>query len=257
MKNFKDKVIVVTGGGSGIGFEFCKRFAKEGAKVILSDINNTAATEKAKEIGAIAIIANVGKEADIKNLVEKAIEIYGQIDLFVSNAGIAVFGDENTGEDKWDLSWDVNTMAHVYAAKYVIPYMKQKGGGYLLNTVSAAGLTQEFHSALYTATKYAALGFAEWIATAHAKDGIKVSVLCPAGVRTPMTENIPSLLKDAIEPDELVEITLNALAKEQFMISTHDLVTGLFRLKASDFEKYLETMRQGRKDAELLDVVKS
>jgi NAD(P)-dependent dehydrogenase (short-subunit alcohol dehydrogenase family) len=253
MKDFKGKVIVVTGGASGIGFAFCKRFVKEGAKVILSDINNSVATEKAKEIGAVAITANVGKEADIKNLVEETIKKYGQIDLFVSNAGIAVFGGENAGEDKWDLSWDVNTMAHVYAAKYVIPYMKQKGGGYLLNTVSAAGLTQEFHSAPYTATKYAALGFAEWIATAYSEDGIKVSVLCPAGVRTPMTENIPSLLNGALEPDELVEKTLNALAKEQFMISTHDLVTQLFRLKASDFEKYLVTMKQQRKEAELLD----
>ena len=253
MKNFKDKVIVVTGGASGIGFAFCKRFAKEGAKVILSDINSNAASERANEIGAVAIAANVGKEADIKNLVEKTIEIYGQIDLFVSNAGVAFFGNEHTGEDKWDLSWDVNTMAHVYAAKYVIPHMKQKGGGYLLNTVSAAGLTQEFHSAPYTATKYAALGFAEWIATAHAKDGIKISVLCPGGVRTPMTENIPSLLQGALEPDELVEITLDAVAKEQFMISTHDWATELFKLKASDYEKYIDTMKQGRKEAKLLD----
>src|SRR4030095_12005627 len=97
MKDFKGKVIVVTGGASGIGFAFCKRFAKEGAKVILSDINNSAATEKAKEIGAMAITANVGKEADIKNLIEKTIEKYGQIDLFVSNAGIAFPADENTG----------------------------------------------------------------------------------------------------------------------------------------------------------------
>lgn len=253
MKDFKDKVIVVTGGASGIGFALCKRFAKEGAKVILSDINYNAAREKAHEIGAMAITANVGKEAEIKNLVEKTIEVYGQIDMFVSNAGIAVFGDENTSEDKWDLSWHVNTMAHIYAAKYAIPYMKEKGGGYLLNTISAAGLTQEFHSALYTATKYAALGFAEWMATAYAEEGIKVSVLCPAGIKTPMTENIPSLLIGALEPDELVEITLNALAKEQFMISTHDMVTELVKLKASDFEKYLDTMRKGRKEAELLD----
>ena len=253
MKDFKDKVIVVTGGASGIGLAFCIRFVKEGAKVILSDINNNAAREKANEIGAIAITANVGKEDDIKNLVEKTIEIHGQIDLFISNAGIAVLGDESTSEDKWDLSWDVNTMAHVYAAKYVIPRMKQKGGGYLLNTVSAAGLTQEFHSAPYTATKYAALGFAEWIATAYAEDDIKVSVLCPAGVRTPMTENIPSLLIGALEPDELVELTLHAIAKEQFMISTHDMATELFKLKASDFEKYLDTMKQQRKEALLID----
>ena len=222
MKNFKDKVIVVTGGASGIGFALCKRFAKEGAKVILSDINNNAASEKANEIGATAIAANVGKEADIKNLVEKTIEMYGQIDLFVSNAGIAVLGDEYTNKDKWDLSWDVNTMAHVYAARHVIPYMKQKGGGYLLNTVSATGLMQEFHSAPYTATKHAVLGFAEWMAAAYTKDGIRISVLCPASVNTPDTRDIPDLLKDTIEPDELVELTLKALAKEQFLISTHD-----------------------------------
>ena len=144
-------------------------------------------------------------------------------------------------------------MAHVYAAKYVIPHMKQKGGGYLLNTVSAAGLIQEFHSAAYTATKHAALGFAEWMTTAYAKDGIKVSVICPAGVKTPMTKDTPSLLKDAIEPDELVEVTLKAIAKEQFLISTHDFITQLFQLKGTDFEKYLDIVKQQRKEAELLD----
>ena len=253
MKDFKGKVIVVTGGASGIGFAFCKRFVKEGAKVILSDINDSAAAAKAKEIGATAIVANVGKEADIKILVEKTIEMYGQIDMFVSNAGIAFTTDENTGEDKWHLSWNVNVMAHVYAAKYAIPYMKQSGGGYLLNTVSAAGLIQEFHSAAYTATKYAALGFAEWIATAHAKDGIKVSVICPAGVKTPMIQGAPTLLKDAIEPDDLVELTLKAIAKEQFLISTHQYVTDLYQLKTTDFEKYFDIMKQQRKEAELLD----
>ena len=253
MKDFRGKVIVVTGGASGIGFALSERFAKEGAKVIVSDINADAAIEKANEIGAMAIPANVGKESDIKNLVEKTIENYGQIDLFVSNAGIALPGDENTGEDKWGLGWAVNVMSHVYAAKYVIPYMKQKGGGYLLNTVSAAGLIQEFHSAPYTVTKHAALGFAEWIAVAHAKDGIKVSVLAPAGVKTPMIKDIPSLQKGAIGTDELVEITLKALAKEQFLISTHDFITELFKLKGADFEKYLDAVKEHRKFREVVD----
>ena len=251
MKDFNGKVVVVTGGASGIGFALSKRFAKEGAKVIVSDVNADAANEKANEIGAMAIPANVGKESDVKNLVEKTIENYGQIDLFVSNAGIAFPGDENTGQDKWDLIWAVNVMAHVYAAKYVIPYMKQKGKGYLLNTSSGAGLVQDAISAPYTVTKHAALGFAEWIAVAHAKDGIKVSVLAPAGVKTPMIKDIPRLLKDAIGTDELVEMTLEALAKEQFLISTHDFVTGLFKLKGADFEKYLDTLKNMESKANL------
>ena len=222
MKGFKGKVIVVTGGASSIGFAFCKRFIKEGAKVILSDMDTTAAIEKSREIGAVAITANVSIEADIKHLIKKTIEIYGHIDLFVSSAGIAFPADENTGEYKWDLSWDVNVMAHVYAARYVIPYMKQKGGGYLLNTVCAAGLIQEFHSAPYMATKHAVLGFAEWMDTAYTRDGIRVSVLCPAGINTPDAKDIPGFLKDTIEPDELVDLTLKGLAKEQFLISTHD-----------------------------------
>ena len=240
MKDFKGQVIVVTGRASGIGFAFCKRFVKEGTKLILSDIHNSAATDNAKEIGAVAITANVGKEADIKNLIKKTVDLYGETDLFVSGAGIAFPADENTGEYKWDVSRDVNVMAHVYADRHAIPCVKQKGGGYLLNTVSAAGLMQEFHSASYTATKHAVLGLAEWMAAAYAKDGIRVSVMCPAGTATVATGNTGSLLKEAIEPGELVELTLKALAKEQFLISTHDFI----QLKGTDFEKYPDTPKQ-------------
>ena len=250
MKEFKGKVVVVTGGASGIGLALCTRFVKEGANVVLSDLNEKAAKEKAEQIGAIAIAANVAKEDDIKNLVEKTIALYGQIDLFVSNAGIAILGDENLPQEKWHLAYDVNVMSHVYAAKYVLPYMKAKGSGYLLNVASAAGLLMEFHSAPYTASKHAAVGFAEWLAVACAKDGIKVSVLCPAGVRTPMAEDIPSLMQHAITTEEVVEYTLKALAKEDFMISTHDYILKIFQMKAADYQKYI-TLQQDRAKAEI------
>jgi NAD(P)-dependent dehydrogenase (short-subunit alcohol dehydrogenase family) len=175
--------------------------------------------------------------------------LYGRIDLFVSNAGIAILGGEDLPQEKWHLTYDVNVMAHVYAAKYVIPYMKAKGSGYLLNVASAAGLLFESNSAPYTATKHAAVGFAEWLAVEHAKDGIKVSVLCPAWVKTPMAEKALNV-EQAIEPDELVEITLKALAKEEFMILTHDYILKLFQLKAADYQKYI-TMRQDKVKAEI------
>ena len=158
------KIVVVTGGGNGIGRALCRRFAAEGARaVVVADMNAAAATQVADEINGAAVTCDVSREADVARLAADTIAKYGGIDLFCSNAGIAVNGDEHTIDADWARCWDVNVMAHVYAARAVVPHMLERGSGYLLQTVSAAGLLTHPQSATYAVTKPASLAFAEWL----------------------------------------------------------------------------------------------
>ena len=184
--NVKDKVAVVTGGAQGIGLALCTRFAQEGAQVVLSDLKQEACERSAAPIGALPVAADVGREEDIANLVAATIDRFGRIDLFVSNAGIAIDGGLDTPTDKWRKIIDVNLMSEIYAAKYAIPHMLEQGSGYLLNVASAAGLLVIFDTVGYTVTKHAAIGFTEWLAATYDDQGIGVSVLCPAAVLTPI-----------------------------------------------------------------------
>lgn len=236
----KGKVAIITGGASGIGLAMAVRFIKEGATVIISDINEKALAEKAAEIGAVGIPANVAKEEDIKNLVEQTTTQFGRIDIFISNAGIAKFGDQASSENDWDLSWHINVMAHVYAAKFVLPQMIQRKSGYLINTASAAGLLVEFHSALYTTTKHAAVGLAEWLAVSYKDAGINVSVVCPAAVNTPMVAGIASMHEDAMEPEEVADMVVKSMEKELFMINTHESSWKVYQTKSQDYEEYID-----------------
>jgi len=253
MKNFKDKIVVITGAASGIGWALAERLTKEGAQLVLSDLNEQALVEKAKILSAIAIPANVGVEADIKYLVDQTILHYGRIDLFVSNAGIAYPAGIDIAIDKWKQIYDINVLSQVYAAKYVLPIMLAQGSGYLLNTASAAGLLTEFNSAPYTVTKHASVALSEWLALNYKNKGIQVSVLCPAAVKTPMIANSPSLEKYAIEVEEVIDKVIEALAENRFMISTHAYIDQLFRLKGNNYEEYLQTMEKYRKETEELD----
>src|SRR5215510_5423000 len=183
----KDKIAVVTGGAEGIGRALCRRFAAEGARaVVVVDINAEGANTVAAEIGGSAAQANVACEGEIIRLVETVTARHGSIDLFCSNAGIMIEGGVETPDSEWDAIWGVNVLAHVYAARAVLPGMLARADGYLLQTVSAAGLLSQLGSAPYSVTKHAALALAEWLAITHGDQGIRVSVLCPQGVRTNM-----------------------------------------------------------------------
>ena len=242
------KVAVVTGGASGIGLALCTRFAKEGAQVVLSDLDQESCNRHAAPIGALPVAADVGREEDIKNLVAATIEHFGRIDLFVSNAGIGVDGGIDTPTDKWRKIIDVNVLSQVFAAKYAVPHMLEQGSGYLLNVASAAGLLVIFDTVSYTVTKHAAIGLAEWLAATYIDQGIGVSVLCPAAVRTPILAgkfDTPEG-RGAITTDELAEIVIQGLAHEHFMISTHPWVFEKFAVKARDYDEYIATMRAGR-----------
>ena len=188
----KNKVIVVTGGANGIGAAICRRFKQEGARaVMVADIDAKGARQVAKEVSGIALQTDVSIEADIIRLVDETEKLYGPIDLFCSNAGVA-FRDEADGmatscpNDKWQKAWEINVMAHVYAARAVLPSMIARKKGYLLNTVSAAGLLHQIGAASYSTTKHAAIGFAEALAITHGDDGVKISVICPQAVATQM-----------------------------------------------------------------------
>jgi len=244
------KVAVVTGGASGIGRALCRRFAAEGARgVVVADVKIDAAREVAAEIGGLAIETDVGNEAGIVALVEQATSKYGRIDLFCSNAGIGIEGGEEVPDSEWQRIWQINYMAHVYAARAVLPAMLERGDGYLLQTVSAAGLLTQIGSAPYAVTKHAALALAEWLSVTYGDRGIKVSALCPQGVKTKMLEQAEFgggafLLQTAIEPEKVADEVIEALERETFLILPHPEVAEYFRRKATDYDRWLRGMRR-------------
>jgi NAD(P)-dependent dehydrogenase (short-subunit alcohol dehydrogenase family) len=246
----QDKIAVVTGGANGIGRALCRRFAAEGAKaVVIADIEHEAARSLAVEIGGWDITANVASESDIQMLVDEVLKRYGQIDLFCSNAGVGVEGDCRSPDRDWQRSWEVNVMAHVYAARAVLPGMLARHEGYLLQTVSAAGLLIMPGSAPYTVTKHAAIGLAEWLSITYGNQGIKVSALCPMGVRTRMLERAEFgggtfLLEDAIEPDDVAEAVILGLDAQRFLIAPHPKVREYVTRKAADYDRWLAGMRR-------------
>lgn len=249
------KHVVVTGGSSGIGRALCRRFAAEGARqIVVADIQAEAAAEVAKEIGGLAIACDVGDEDQVQRLVSEAESAGGPIDLFCSNAGIAVPGLLDTTNEEWQRIWDINVMAHVFAARAVIPAMIERGGGYLLNTASAAGLLSQIGSPSYSTTKHAAVGLAESLAITYGDQGIKVSILCPQAVRTAMTAvpddeqpglaNIAASADGMMEPEEVAEAVVAGLRDERFLILPHPEVETYFQRKVSDYDRWLSGMRR-------------
>jgi NAD(P)-dependent dehydrogenase (short-subunit alcohol dehydrogenase family) len=246
----KDKVVVVTGAASGIGRALAQRFAAEGARaVVAADVNADGLAETARAAADIITTrrCDVSVEQDIIDLVEATTNDYGPIDLFCSNAGIAIGGGAEVPDAEWDRIWKINTMAHVWAARAVLPGMLARGEGYLLNTVSAAGLLTNIGAAPYSVTKHAALAFAEWVAVTHGDEGIKVSALCPQGVRTNMLANADGetlLGAGAIEPEDVAEAVVQGLKEERFLILPHPEVLDYFQRKANDYDRWLRGMRK-------------
>lgn len=246
----RDKIIVVTGAGAGIGAELCRRFAAEGARgVAVADVDEAAAQAVAADCGGVAYRTDVGVEADVVRLTESVTSTLGPIDLFCSNAGIMVMGGSDTPNDDWDRIWRINVMSHVYAARAVLPGMIQRGGGYLLQTASAAGLLTQIGSAPYSVTKHAAVAYAEWLSITHAAAGIKVSCLCPQAVNTSMLEHSTGgianyLRQTAITPQIVADAVIEGLRSERFLILPHPEVADYFRHKAENYERWLGGLRK-------------
>ena len=247
----RDKIVIVTGGASGIGKALAERFHKEGAKaLIVADLNGAGAEAVAKSVGGLALQTDVTKEAGVQKLVRTAEEKFGRIDLFCSNAGIS---RRRSGHRQprlarptttWDLAWGVNVMAHVYAARHALPGMIARKSGWFLNTVSAAGLLSQIGSAVYSTTKHAAIGFGEHLAIAAKENGIGVSLLCPQAVDTPMlggaagSQNVDGVLA----PSDVADAVVKGLAAETFLILPHEQVTTYMQRKTGDYDRWIRGM---------------
>lgn len=246
----KDKVIVVTGGGNGIGAAMARRFAAEGARaIVVADLDGTAAQRVAGEIGGTGVAVDVTREQDLAELVERTVAAHGAIDLFCSNAGVSIGKGLESSDAEWDKAWSVNLMAHVYAARAVVPHMLERGEGYLLQTASAAGLLS-ISDASYAVTKHGAVAFAEWLSITYGDRGIKVSCFCPMGVRTNMLlgsvseVDQPALLAAAVEPEAAADAIVAGLDAERFLILTHPEVLEYARRKSADYDRWLKGMRR-------------
>ena len=246
----KDKVAIVTGGANGIGRALCRRLATGGARgVVVADLDDRGATQVAGEIGGLAVTVDVSVEAELVRLVEEATARFGPVDLFCSNAGIGLNGGPEVSDADWERIWKINVMSHVYAARAVLPDMLKRGEGYLLNTASAAGLLTQIGSAPYAVTKHAAVAFAEWLAVTYGDAGIRVSCLCPQGVRTNMLREAEEsgtgfLSEGALDPEEVAEIVIAGLRQERFLILPHPEVAEYMRRKAGDYDRWLRGMRR-------------
>jgi NAD(P)-dependent dehydrogenase (short-subunit alcohol dehydrogenase family) len=271
-----DAVIVVTGGGSGIGAAMCRRFAQEApSAIVVADLIGEAAEAVAHllraEHGATTVIdaatCDVAVATQVRDLVEGTIDRHGRIDLFCANAGIATGAGIDASDDAWQRTWEVNVMAHVHAARALLPGWLARGNGHLLTTASAAGLLTNLGDAPYSVTKHAAVAFAEWMSITYGDRGVGVSCLCPQGVRTPMlfpelagadtagaypdAEDAAALIAaeavrahGVIEPAEVADAVVAGLAEDHFLILPHPEVAGYERNRAGDRERWLRGMRR-------------
>jgi|TARA_B110000902_G_scaffold262518_1_gene339560 NAD(P)-dependent dehydrogenase (short-subunit alcohol dehydrogenase family) len=244
----KNKVIVVTGGAGGIGLAIAKEFLNHNPKIIiLADISFENINYTNEKI--INKKCDISNETQINSLIDKVNKEFGLIDIFCSNAGILTLGDEQSSNEDWSKNWNLHVMAHVYAAKKLIPDMVNRGSGYFVNTSSAAGLLSHIDSVTYSTTKHAAIGFAEWLAITYGKKGIGVSILCPQAVKTSMTEgreNEVSALDGMMEPEFVALEVINAVKNETFLISPHPEVEGYFQNKANNYSRWIGGMQKLR-----------
>lgn len=256
----RDKIVLITGAGHGIGRALVRRFHAEGAKgIAIADLDGDAAAQVAEEVGGLALTVDVTQEQDLRRAVAQTEHQLGPIDLFCSNAGIALSDSPgwtatSQSNEQWETLWKVNVMAHVWGARAVLPGMIRRGGGYLLNTVSAAGLLNQIGDAAYSTSKHAAIGFAEALSITHGKQGIQVSVLCPQAVATRMfrgpEHEAPAKAASAdgvLKPEDVAEVTVQGLAEERFLILPHPKVTDYMARKAGDYDRWLGGMRKFRR----------
>lgn len=244
------KVVVITGAASGIGKAMAERFHRDGAAgLVLADLNGDGVKAVASSVGGLALACDVAHEPDIIALARAAENRFGRIDLFCSNAGVAtrdadIMNAASSDNALWMRDWGINLMAHVYAARAALPGMVKAGGGYFLNTVSAAGLLSQIGSAIYSTTKHAAVGFAESLAITQRDQGIGVSILCPQAVDTPMLGGArgSQSVDGVLSPDQVADAVVEGLRDETFLILPHPQVIEYMRRKTGDYDRWLRGM---------------
>jgi NAD(P)-dependent dehydrogenase (short-subunit alcohol dehydrogenase family) len=250
------KVAVITGAASGIGAACARAFGARGARVVVVDVNGDGARAVAREIGGLAVPCDVAREADIDALVKQTERSLGPVDVFFSNAGVATGGDPlKTPIDVWQTQWQINLMSHVYAVRAVLPGMLERGSGYLLHTASMAGILTSHGNLTYAVTKHAVVGLAEWLSITYHDKGIRVSLLAPLGVRTPMLGDIDSAFARNVagpikEPEEVAGMVVDAMAAERFLILTDPIAQKWMNNKNADLEHWLRGMRRMQRTME-------
>ncbi|MDH4323060.1 MAG: SDR family oxidoreductase [Betaproteobacteria bacterium] len=243
----KGKVAVITGAASGIGRAAALRFAKEGAAgLVLADLNMAALKPVAAETKGLAVACDVSREADIQRLVREAEEHHGRIDVYFSNAGIIRRGGLEAGDAEWERNWRIHVMAHVWAARAVVDKMVARGGGYFLITASAAGLLNIVESATYGVTKHGAVAFAEWLAIAYGRRGLRVSCLCPQAVMTGMYKGDGGSagIDGALSAEAVAADIVKVMAEERFLVLPHPTVLDYMRNKTADYDRWIGGMQK-------------
>jgi NAD(P)-dependent dehydrogenase (short-subunit alcohol dehydrogenase family) len=246
--------VVVTGGAGGIGRALVRALAAAGARgVVVADRDLAGARAIAAEVDGLAVELDAGEESSVRALLEQAEAAFGAVDIHISNAGVpGGLGGPDSPDEVWDEAWRVNVMAHVWAARALLPQMLARGEGYLINTASAAGLLTQVSSLVYSVTKHAAVALAEWLAIEYGDAGIRVSCICPQGVRTPMLELAMEEPAGAaaltagglIEPEDVAAAVVAGIAAERMLILPHENVAGFMALKGSDPDRWIAGMRR-------------
>ncbi|MFH8517341.1 SDR family oxidoreductase [Streptomyces gelaticus] len=236
--------VVVTGAGGGIGAALARRFAAEGARVVVNDLDEARIKTLAEEIGAVAV---AGDASRIVDTAREALD--GTVDVYCANAGLASPGDVFADEEVWAAAWDVNVMAHVRAARALLPHWLERGSGRFVSTASAAGLLTMIGAAPYSVTKHGVVAFAEWLSLTYRHRGVKVHAICPQGVRTDMLTAAGSagelvLAPGAIEPEAVADALLDAMAEDRFLVLPHPEVAGYYRARAKDTDHWLGSMNR-------------
>ncbi len=243
----RDKVVVITGAASGVGAGCATRFADEGAHVVLADIQASGVHARAKAIGGVGLAADMTREEDVRALASLAESTYGRIDIWFSNAGIS--SPRRPGElpddDEWERMWRLHVMAHVYAARAVLPSMLARGDGYLLQTVSRVALAAHPGKAAYSVTKHASLSLGEWLAIHYRPKGIKVSCFCPGAMKTPMllaNDLARDRYERALSPEQVADLLVAGIAEERFLILTPDASLQPLAARAADYDAWLDSI---------------
>ncbi|MEU2185012.1 SDR family oxidoreductase [Streptomyces thermolilacinus] len=244
MSTFQGAHVVVTGAGGGIGAALARRFAAEGARVVVNDLDPARAKAVADEIGAVPLPGDASAVVD-----EARDALDGTVDVYCANAGLASPGDAFADEEVWAAAWDVNVMAHVRAARALLPGWLERGSGRFVSTVSAAGLLTMIGAAPYSVSKHGAYAFAEWLSLTYRHRGIKVHAICPQGVRTDMltaagTAGELVLAPTAIEPDDVAEALFAGMADDRFLILPHPEVADYYQARAAGPERWLGGMNR-------------
>jgi NAD(P)-dependent dehydrogenase (short-subunit alcohol dehydrogenase family) len=245
-----NKVAIITGAASGIGAACARAFTKRGAKVAVVDVNADGARAVAREIGGLALPCDIASEAAVGAMVAEAERKLGPIDVLFNNAGVATGGDPlSTPIAVWDAQWQINVMSHVYAIRAVLPAMLARRSGYLLHTASMAGILTSQGNLTYAVTKHAVVGLAEWLSITYHDKGIRVSLLAPLGVRTPMLGDVDSAFaRNAAgpikEPEDVAQMVVDAIDAERFLILTDPIAQKWMSNKTGDLERWLDGMRR-------------